>query len=36
MSNAAVLFVGYFHYFKEGEVVSEDKDVWETLMSVPE
>ena len=36
LSNAAVLFVGYFHYFKEGEVLSEDKDVWETLMSVPE
>lgn len=36
LSNAAVLFVGYLYYFKEGEVLSEDKEVWETLMSVPE
>lgn len=38
LSNAAVLFVGYLHYFKGGEVLClcEDKDVWETLMCVEE
>lgn len=36
LSNAAVLFVGYLYYFKGGEVLCEDKEVWETLMCVEE
>ena len=36
LSNAAVLFAGYFHYYKESDVLTQDADVWETLMSVPE
>jgi hypothetical protein len=36
LSNAAVLFVGYLHSFKGGEVLCADKDVWETLMRVEE
>ena len=36
LSNAAVLFVGYLHYFKGGEVLCEDKEVWETLLCVEE
>jgi len=36
LSNVAILFVGFFHYFKEGKTSSEDKHVWETLMLVPE
>ena len=36
LSNAAVLFAGYFHYYKESVVLTQDEGVWETLMSVPE
>jgi superfamily II DNA helicase RecQ len=36
LSNAAVLFAGYFHYYKESDVLTQDEGVWETLMSVPE
>jgi len=36
LSNAAVLFAGYFHYYRESNVLTQDKGVWETLMSVPE
>jgi hypothetical protein len=36
LSNAAVLFVGYFHYFKQGETLNEDEQVWQTLVKVRE
>ena len=36
LSNAAVLFAGYFHYYGEGSVLTQDEGVWKALMSVPE